>query len=122
MITNTNNSSISFKRMYPEDYAEITGKTPHHSFYPKDKDGRIITDYFDDCIKRCNVSKESANLNSHVEAPKVVRYSELSTLRSLNKLVDKQKADLAAKEALAKPSLIKRIKNLFRQISSLLKI
>ena len=122
MITNTNNSSISFKRMYPEDYAEITGKTPHNSFYPKDKDGRIITDYFDDCIKRCNVSKESASLNSHVEAPKVVRYSELSTLRSLNKLVDKQKADLAAKEALAKPSLIKRIKNLFRQISSLLKI
>ena len=99
--------------MYHEDYAEITGKTPHHSFYPK-KDGRIITDYFDDCIKRCNVSKESANLSRHVEAPKVVRYSELSTLKSLNKLVDKQKADLAAKEALAKPSLIKRIKNLFK--------
>ena len=46
MITNANSSNISFKRMYPEDYAEITGKTPHNSFYPKDKDGRIITDYF----------------------------------------------------------------------------
>ena len=114
MITNASNSRISFKRMYPEDFAEITGKAPHHSFYPKDKDGRIITDYFDDCIEKHNFSKKSANLKSQVDTPKVVRYSDLSTLRSLNKLVDKQKADLAAKEALAKPSLIKRIKNLFK--------
>ena len=86
--------------------------------------GIIVT--FDDCIEKHNFSKKSANLKSQVDTPKVVRYSELSTLRSLNKLVDKQKADLAAKEALAKPSLIKRIKNLFKifykQISSLLKI
>lgn len=48
----TNFSRVSFKRWDPDDYAEITGKTPNYSFYPKDSNGNIQTDYFDDSIKK----------------------------------------------------------------------
>lgn len=116
MITNVSSRNLSFKRMYPEDFAEITGKTPDYSFYPKDNNGRIITDYFDDCIEKHNLSQKTANLKGHSDTPNIVRYSDLNTIKNLNKLVAEQKAEVASKQTSAKLSIIKRIKNLLKKI------
>ena len=85
MITNV--SSISFKRMYPEDYAEITGKSPDYSFYPKDNKGNIVTDYYDDCIEKYKRARTShTEISSKAPKKIAVKPSFIQKIRKMLKI------------------------------------